>query len=755
MSCVPVFINWNGRNLVAWDCDKYTVGGAGIDLVLKELSISERDYFGLQYIGKNGTVRWLNLRNPTLRELKIAGASTPYQVTLRVKFFVPPKQIFLPETRFAFYTEIREAILKRSFSIPNSFMPRVLSLLAQIDLGDAGEDMADVYRENYVSVWDDALTDLVYVRHLGLSKSHKDKNVSDFLREVSSLPDYGVEHHRVQGHNGKVLMIQLGVKDLGIFMDSDHSKGTKIPLKDLNGAKVKGKSIFFSTNKYKSSIVPMSPTVQNTRVIADLELEFAEEQDARIIYRALLERHLFYCRSTASDLSEMPHFNSRWELIKAKIHPNKADKYRLFSYDVTRTAKEAFQHNKKLFSFSESSDLGLPQSPLLNSTVANSLSNGRQCSPSTLAQRRTMTAEDMEPHVYFGKPRRPQLTRTSSLKGENNKISRSTAIGIPLTPKTAFETSSSGSEKFTFSPPSDTHPMVFAPLPPTPTPVSPSTTFSFLPSTYSLKLKDAKTAPESISSSTGSSSPEEEMLMNFSDTIPLIPNVDDTISLDQPILLDPVPATKLRSKQIQESDEVPPPLPAKTHRLKQPYYGFQDNSPCESETPPPPPPKPTTIFTGNSDSDITTSSVMSSPENPRKQAGKFAHDALPLSPNQLRQFSSSDEQKSRTDWECKLCTDASISTVFIPCGHMLFCRACAHKVRNCPLCNMEILLTQTVCLPSSKHRKDPEGQKSLKAPSCASSLSPSLSPSVSSDLKFEDSSNENIFESWKVSQLAH
>ena len=98
----------------------------------------------------------------------------------------------------------------------------------QIDLGDATEDMSSVYKEKYPQIWDDSQMDSVYVRHLALAKSSKNKMVADFLREVSSFGDYGVEYHRVLSNNGKVLMIQLGVKDLGIFMDEDPTRGTKL-----------------------------------------------------------------------------------------------------------------------------------------------------------------------------------------------------------------------------------------------------------------------------------------------------------------------------------------------------------------------------------------------------------------------------------------------------------------------------------------------------------------------------------------------
>jgi len=35
---------------------------------------------------------------------------------------------------------------------------------------------------------------------------------------------------------------------------------------------------------------------------------------------------------------------------------------------------------------------------------------------------------------------------------------------------------------------------------------------------------------------------------------------------------------------------------------------------------------------------------------------------------------------------CKICFDRSIDTVMIPCGHMVVCRFCGKKVKDCPIC---------------------------------------------------------------------
>ncbi|KAM4866473.1 baculoviral IAP repeat-containing protein 2-like [Thomomys bottae] len=40
-------------------------------------------------------------------------------------------------------------------------------------------------------------------------------------------------------------------------------------------------------------------------------------------------------------------------------------------------------------------------------------------------------------------------------------------------------------------------------------------------------------------------------------------------------------------------------------------------------------------------------------------------------------------QEERT---CKVCMDREVSVVFIPCGHLVVCQACAPSLRKCPIC---------------------------------------------------------------------
>lgn len=37
-------------------------------------------------------------------------------------------------------------------------------------------------------------------------------------------------------------------------------------------------------------------------------------------------------------------------------------------------------------------------------------------------------------------------------------------------------------------------------------------------------------------------------------------------------------------------------------------------------------------------------------------------------------------------YECKICMNALIETVFLPCGHTFACRVCAETCEKCPVC---------------------------------------------------------------------
>lgn len=48
--------------------------------------------------------------------------------------------------------------------------------------------------------------------------------------------------------------------------------------------------------------------------------------------------------------------------------------------------------------------------------------------------------------------------------------------------------------------------------------------------------------------------------------------------------------------------------------------------------------------------------------------------------------------------QCKICIDAEIDCVFLPCGHLISCSVCAPKLRTCPVCRAFIRGTVKIFL---------------------------------------------------------
>ena len=54
----------------------------------------------------------------------------------------------------------------------------------------------------------------------------------------------------------------------------------------------------------------------------------------------------------------------------------------------------------------------------------------------------------------------------------------------------------------------------------------------------------------------------------------------------------------------------------------------------------------------------------------------------------------------RIDFECRVCMDSNIDTVFCPCGHAVCCKSCSQRVKACPICRGVIHLRQQLYLPT-------------------------------------------------------
>ena len=65
-----------------------------------------------------------------------------------------------------------------------------------------------------------------------------------------------------------------------------------------------------------------------------------------------------------------------------------------------------------------------------------------------------------------------------------------------------------------------------------------------------------------------------------------------------------------------------------------------------------------------------------------------AHEPQPA--KRPRLFDDAARQEVPSTWACRICFDAAIQIVFLPCKHIICCDVCSRKIEICPLCRVHI-----------------------------------------------------------------
>ncbi|VDL94178.1 unnamed protein product [Schistocephalus solidus] len=169
----------------------------------------EREYFALQMINKIKVIR-----------------SPPHIFYMRVKFFsVNPHQLRDDYARYLFVLQLREEMLLGKLQCPDD---QVAAQLAALLLqGELGNFEKDVHTPEFISTFrflpEERHTEMfdiaIQQERRNLTPSETDRL---YLEKVRSLPDYGVDMHKVQGKDRKVYY--LGLTPTGILVYEGSNK---------------------------------------------------------------------------------------------------------------------------------------------------------------------------------------------------------------------------------------------------------------------------------------------------------------------------------------------------------------------------------------------------------------------------------------------------------------------------------------------------------------------------------------------------
>ncbi|KAJ0171592.1 hypothetical protein K1T71_013142 [Dendrolimus kikuchii] len=365
--------------------DPNAIGQDCLEKVCEKLEIgAEADYFGLRVCPGSGPGRWLNLRNP-LDPHRIPGG----RLDLRVKFWVPPHLLINEPTRHQFYLHAKLDLTEgRLVVADHEIARRLIAYIAQAETGDCDAEVPPihVYEEcNKIGPQgekpDDHL-DKIIDYHCEISGMRASQAEYRLLKEISKLESFGEElffckpvtqannahnlyshllYHRQQVEEPRARDEQEidGGATVGCLATGQPNGGCGCRLSTSVGVGPHGIVVYRPSCNGEQEIGVEKQSIPYTAIHraqplrrmfqmsyvtgegneATLHVKMATSGQAAALYRAVTEKHAFYCCETVrSDVTEQ--FIRDLKGTIASIFNDSTTLGRRYVFDIRRTCRE-------------------------------------------------------------------------------------------------------------------------------------------------------------------------------------------------------------------------------------------------------------------------------------------------------------------------------------------------------------------------------------------------------------------------------
>lgn len=361
------------------------IGQQCLEKLCEKLEIgAESDYFGLRVCPASGPSRWLNLRNP-LDPHRIPSG----RLDLRVKFWVPPHLLINEPTRHQFYLHAKLDLTEGRLVVADQEVAwRIIAYIAQAETGDCDAEVppTDIYDEcdkigPQGEKPDDHLEKIIdyHCEIVGMRASQAEYRL---LKEISKLESFGEElffckpvtqtnnahnlyshllYHAQQVEEPKTRDEQDidGSGTVGCLATGQTGAGCGCRLSTCVGVGPHGIVVYRPACNGEQEIgvekqsipytaihraQPMRRNFQLSYVTgegheATLHVKMATSGQAGAVYRAVTERHAFYCCETVrSDVTEQ--FIRDLKGTIASIFNDSTTLGRRYVFDIRRTCRE-------------------------------------------------------------------------------------------------------------------------------------------------------------------------------------------------------------------------------------------------------------------------------------------------------------------------------------------------------------------------------------------------------------------------------
>ncbi|CAB3244909.1 unnamed protein product [Arctia plantaginis] len=377
---VKVDANSIGQDLLEKVCEKLEIG-------------AEADYFGLRVSPGSGPGRWLNLRNP-LDPHRIPGG----RLDLRVKFWVPPHLLINEPTRHQFYLHAKLDLTEGRLVVADlEVARRIIAYIAQAETGDFDPDLPPkhIYAEcDKIGPQGERPEDhieKIIEYHCEITGMRASQAEYRLLKEISKLESFGEElffckpvtqinnahnlYSHLLYHRQQAEEPSRGARDeqeidggatVGCLTSGQSAGGCGCRLSTCVGVSPHGIVVYRPACNGEQDIGVEKKSIPYTAIHraqpfrrnfqmsyvtdegneAPLHVKMATSGQAAALYRAVTEKHAFYCCETVrSDVTEQ--FIRDLKGTIASIFNDSTTLGRRYVFDIRRTCREVHDRARR------------------------------------------------------------------------------------------------------------------------------------------------------------------------------------------------------------------------------------------------------------------------------------------------------------------------------------------------------------------------------------------------------------------------
>ncbi|XP_023934298.1 E3 ubiquitin-protein ligase MYLIP [Bicyclus anynana] len=370
--------------------DPNSIGQQCLEKVCEKLEIgAEADYFGLRVCSGSGPGRWVNLRNH-MDPHRIPSR----RLDLRVKFWVPPHLLINEPTRHQFYLHAKLDLIEGRLVVADQEVARrIIAYIAQAETGDCDPDVpTHVYEECHKigpqgEKPDDHIEKIIEY-HCQIADMRASQAEYRLLKEISKLESFGEElffckpvtqsnnaynlyshlsyHRQVEEPRARDDQEIDGGATVGCLTSGQSGGGCGCRLSTCVGVGPHGIVVYrpacngdqdIGVEKQSIPYTAIHRAQPQRRIFqlsyvtnegheATLYVKMATSGQAAALYRAVTEKHAFYCCETVrTDVTEQ--FIRDLKGTIASIFNDSSTLGRRYVFDIRRTCREVHDRARR------------------------------------------------------------------------------------------------------------------------------------------------------------------------------------------------------------------------------------------------------------------------------------------------------------------------------------------------------------------------------------------------------------------------